>query len=229
MKSARLLLIAAGLSAAAAASADDRLFLAGGDVADGSYYGYTGLILPAFGRHDGRGFFQRYWLDRFGYEYDAAAGRIEANAWGAEAALGWGSGSEQGWGSVSLGARYTNTDLSPDDPKATARGDQVGVKLQVEGERHLTDTWHLGGTASYTSAQNGYWGRVRLMHGPAQGHAFGVEFIAAGNDEYNSTAEGLIARFQPKASKWSVLLHGGYRQQTSFEGAYGGLEFGYAF
>lgn len=229
MKSARLALVAASLFASAAATADDRMFLAGGDAADGTYYGYTGLVLPAFGRHDGRGFFQRYWLDRYGYEYDAAAGRIEANAWGAEAALGWGSGSETGWGSVSLGVRYTNTDLSPDDPQATARGDQVGVKFQVEGEHQLAESWRAGGIASYTSAQNGYWGRVRLLHGPAQGTAFGLELIAAGNDEYNSTAEGLLVRIQPQAARWSLLLRGGYRQQTSFDGAYGGLEFGYSF
>jgi hypothetical protein len=221
--------MAAGLCAASAATADDRLFLAGGEVSDGSYYAYTGLVMPAFGRQNGRGFIQRYWLDRLGYEYDTATDRIKASAYGAEAALGWGSSSEKGWGTVSLGVRYTNTDLSPDDPQATARGDQVGAKFQLEGERQVAEAWRLGGIASYTTEQNGYWARARLMRGQPVGNAFGVEFIAAGNDEYNSTAEGFVASFHPSQGKWSVALRAGYRQQSGSDGAFGGLEFGYAF
>jgi len=228
MMISRSLLALACLCAASAVVADDRLFLAGAEVSDGAYYGYTGLILPGPHRENGRGFVQRYWLDSFGYEYDGATDRIKATAYGAEAALGYGTSSERGWGTVSLGLRFTNTDLSPDDPAAKARGSQLGVKFQLEGERQIADAWRLGGAASYTSEQDSYWARVRLMHGtPAR--ALGAEFVANGNNEAHSEAAGFVVSFQPRAGAWSVGLKAGYRKQSGADGPYGGVELGYAF
>lgn len=217
------------LVASAAAHGEDRLLLAGGDYADVAYYTYTGLIVPGPGRENGRGFVQRYWLDRFGYEYDGGPGRVDASAWGAEAALGYGAPSANGWWTVSLGLRYTNTDLTPDDREAEARGNQLGGKLQLELEHALTPVWRASAIASYASQQNGYWGRLRLMHGASPARAFGVEFVANGNDEADSTAAGLVFTARPQGSRWSVNVKAGYRFQDEGDGAYGGLEFGYGF
>jgi len=149
------------LATASAAVAQDRLLLAGGEYSDAAYYTYSGLILPGPGpRENGRGFVQRYWIDWFGYQYDGAPGLVEAEAYGAEAALGYGASSESGWATFSVGARFTNTDLSPNDPTATARGKQWGAKFQVEGERDLAPSWRAGGIASYTAGQDSYWARA---------------------------------------------------------------------
>jgi hypothetical protein len=221
---------AMALAACATARADDRLFLAGAEYADAAYYTYAGLIVPGPGRENGRGFFQRYWLDRFGYEYLGGPGRVEASAWGAEAALGYGGSSAGGWWNVSLGVRYTNTDLTPDDPDAEARGGQTGGKVQLEGEHALSSTWRLGAMASYANQQNGYWGRVRLMHGATSARQFGLEVVAIGNDEADATATGLVFTMQPASSKVTVSLKAGYRfQSDDYDGAYGGVEFGYGF
>ena len=118
-----------------AAAQSERLFLAGAELADTAYYGYAGLVLPGPGGSGERGWLQRYWIDAFGYEYDAGPGRVEAEAYGLEASLGYGSSSERGWASAWVGLRYTDTDLSPDDPTATARGSQTGFKFQLDGER----------------------------------------------------------------------------------------------
>ena len=230
MKTSLMVLCAAACLACTTVRADDRLLLAGGEYADAAYYSYAGLVLPGPGRANGRGFLQRYWLDRYGYEYLGGPGRVEATAWGAEAALGYGASSADGWWTVSLGVRYTDTDLSPDDPRASARGSQVGGKLQVEAESALSPAWRLGAIASYASQQNGYWGRSRLMHGSTDSRRFGVEFVANGNDEADSTAAGLVFTTRPSASRLTVTVKAGYRfQSDDYDGAYGGLEFGYGF
>jgi hypothetical protein len=209
------------------ATASDRLLLFGGEVAEAAYYSYLGTVLPFGTRHEGRGWFQRYWVDAFGYEYDGGPGRVQADAYGLEGALGYGGSDETGWWSVSMGLRYTDTSLDPDDRSASARGSQLGAKLQVDFERRLTDDWRLGGIASYSSEQNGYWVRARLMHGSAR--AFGVEAVANGNDEADATALGVVTSFQPAGSQWTVGLKAGYRFQQDADGAYAGLEFGHAF
>lgn len=230
MKLSHLVLAAVVLAACTTTHADERLFLAGGEYADAAYYSYTGLILPGRARENGRGFLQRYWLDRYGYEYLGGPGRVEASAWGAEAALGYGASSATGWWTVSLGVRYTDTDLTPDDRRAAARGSQAGGKLQVEVEHALSSAWRVGAIVSYANQQNGYWGRARVMHGPTPARAFGVEFVAGGNDEADSTAAGFVFTARPAASKVTVSLKAGYRfQADDYDGAYGGLEFGSGF
>jgi hypothetical protein len=207
----------------------DRLLLAGGEVADAAYYSYLGTVLPLGERSDGRGWMQRYWLDAFGYEYDGAPGRVQADAYGLEAALGYGGSNQRGWWGAWLGLRYTDTDLDPDDPGASARGSQLGGKLQLEAEGKLAESWRLGGLASWSNEQNGYWARARLMHAATPVHSFGVEAVASGNDEADATAAGLVAAFQPAQSRWSMTLKAGYRFQDEDDGPYGGVELGYRF
>lgn len=216
--------------AAPAASAQERLVLFGGEIADAAYYSYFGTVLPFGRREGGRGWFQRYWVDAFGYEYDGGPGRVQADAYGLEAALGYGGSNEHGWWSTSLGLRYTDTSLDPDDPDASARGSQLGGKFQVEMESRLAEAWRIGAAASYSNEQNGYWARARLMHGANASRLFGVEAVATGNDEADATALGLVTSFSPKAgSKWTVALKAGYRFQDDADGAYGGVEVGYGF
>jgi hypothetical protein len=217
------------LLAASSAQAEEPLFLAGAEIADAAYYTYLGVVVPGPGRENGRGFFQRYWIDGFGYEYDGGPGRIEAEAWGAEASLGWGSSSASGWGSVSAGIRYTDTSLSPDDPGATARGTQTGLKLQADGEYDMSPTWRVGVIASYATRQDGYWSRLRLMHRASGERSLGAEFIANGNDETDATALGLVMVMRPAGGRWSLGLKVGYRFQQDADGVYGGFEFGRSF
>jgi hypothetical protein len=223
------LVVGAGSTVAVTASAADRLLLLGGEVADAAYYSFVGTVLPVGSREGGRGWYQRYWVDAFGYEYDGGPGRVQADAYGLEGALGYGGSNELGWWSVSLGLRYTDTSLDPDDPSANARGGQLGGKFQVDFERKLADEWRAGGIASYTSEQNGYWVRGRLMHGAAPTRAFGFEALANGNDEADATAVGLVKTFEPGPSRFSVGLKAGYRFQEDADGAYGGVEVGYSF
>jgi len=215
--------------AAAPAAAGERLLLAGGEAADDAYYSYLGMIVTGQAGENGRGFLQRYWLDRFGYQYDGGPGRIKARAHGAEAALGYGGSSAGGWANVSVGLRFTDTDLSPDDATAEARGSQLGFKLQLQGEREFAPGWRVGAIASLASRQREYWGRLRLTHGRNPAVSFGGEILAGGNDESESTAAGLVLIMKPAAARWSLGIKAGARRQNGELGAYAGMELGYSF
>ncbi|MCE3285720.1 MAG: hypothetical protein K0R70_1976 [Steroidobacteraceae bacterium] len=211
------------------ATASERLLVFGGEVADAAYYSFVGALVPFGERTDGRGWYQRYWVDAFGYEYDGGPGRVQADAYGVEAALGYGDSNELGWWSASVGLRHTDTSLDPDDRDARARGSQLGGKLQFDFERKVAGDWRVGGIASYSNEQNGYWVRGRLMHGATQARAFGFEAVANGNDEADATAAGLVTTFRPGASRFTFGLKAGYRFQDDADGAYGGVEVGYGF
>ncbi len=227
--SARRLVLLLACCIALPAAAGDRLLLAGGEYADDAYYSYLGLIVTGRAGEHGRGILQRYWLDHFGYEYDGGTGRISARAQGAEAAIGYGGSSASGWANVSIGLRFTDTKLSPDDPTAEAHGNQVGVKLQLQGEREFAPGWRVGAIGSVANQQGEYWGRLRLTHGRTPAVSIGGEVLARGNNESQSTAAGLLLILKPADSQWSVGFKAGARRQEGDKSAYGGIELGYAF
>jgi hypothetical protein len=211
------------------AAAKDRQFLSGGEAAETDYYTYLGLIVPGPGWKNGKGLFQRYWIDRFGYEYDGAPGQVEARAWGGEAALGYVSPTAGGWWSASAGLRYTDTSLSPDDPEASARGSQASAKFQLEVDQALADDWRIGAIGSYTLKQSQYWGRLRITRRISAHWSVAGEGVVNGNDETDSIASGLVLIWQPSPSSWSLGLKAGYRYQDVSDGGYAGLELGTAF
>ncbi len=212
-----------------AVRADDSYFLSGAEASRSDYYTYVGLIVPGPGRENGRGFFQRYWLDRFGYEYVGGPGEVQADVWGGEAALGYGAPTPGGWWSVSMGLRYTDTELSPDDLEATARGQQTSAKFQAELEHRFAPDWRVSTIASYTVKQNQYWGRVRVTHELAPAWSVGGEGVVNGNDETDATATGMILLWHPLSSSWTWGLKLGYRFQEYEDSPFAGLELGNAF
>ncbi|MBX3705325.1 MAG: cellulose biosynthesis protein BcsS [Pseudomonadales bacterium] len=204
--------------------AEDTLLLVGAEGSAADFYTYAGAIVPGPGRKDGRGWFQRYWGERFGYEYENGGQTVEARVWGAEVALGYGIPTGGGWRSVSLGLRHTDTELEPDDRGASARGSQFSAKLQLEGETEFRPGWRIGAIGSYTFVQQQYWGRVRVTRRLIEQLSVGFEAVANGNDESRSVAGGLLLTLQPAGASWSAGFKAGYREQDDSGGAYGGLE-----
>lgn len=212
------------------AAAGERLALAGAEASEGAYYSYLGAVLPAPGRAGGLGWLQRYWFDAYGYEYDSGTGPLtKARAYGVEAALGYGTRMPGGWASAYLGLRHADTDLSPDDPSAKARGGQTGLKLDVQGEQELAPGWRGNGIASVTSAERGWWLRGRLLHDLSPEKSLGGEVVVGGNDESRSRALGLVLLLKPESRPWSVGLKAGYRRDSDSDGIYAGFELGYGF
>ena len=213
------------LLASLPAAAGDNTWFAGAEGSESSYSGYVGVIVPnASLVADGNGWFQRYWADTFGYEYLGQPGLVEAEAYGAEVAVGWSSSSADGYGAISVGYRFVDTELTPDDLGASARGGKSAAKVQFDGERRFSETWKAQFIASYTTSFDGYWSRMRLLNTSNASAHLGLEVAAQGNDEYDAWVTGLVAVFQPADGAWSLALKGGYRFQDELDGAYGGLE-----
>lgn len=210
-------------------TAKDRQFLTGGEAAETDYYTYVGVIVPGAGWKNGKGLFQRYWIDQFGYEYNGAPGRVEASTWGGEVALGYVTPNPRGWWSASVGLRYTDTSLSPDDPNASARGTQASAKIQLEIDQALATDWRIGAIGSYTLKQNQYWGRLRITRRVSPHWSLGCEGVVNGNDETDSIASGLVLIWHPPSSSWSLGLKAGYRQQDISDGGFAGIELGNSF
>ena len=210
-------------------AANDRVFLAGVEASQRDYYSYVGVVLPGPGCRNGKGFFQRYWLDRFGYEYEAGPFDVDADAWGGEAALGYVTPTARGWWSVSAGLRYTDTDLSPDDRNASARGGQLSPKIQVETEARLDANWRAAVIASFTVEQSQYWGRLRALRKSAPRWSMGGELTLGGNDEYDSVGVAAVALWQPNDSPWNLAIKAGQRFQDGGDGVFIGTEVGRSF
>lgn len=207
------------------ASAADNTWFMGAEGSDSAYSGYVGVLVPSESLGEqGSGWFQRYWADTFGYEYLGPPGLVEAEAYGAEAAIGWSASSANGYGAVSIGYRFVDTELSPDDLTASARGGKSGAKVQFDGERRFSADWKAQVIASYTTSFDGYWSRLRMLNTSSPSVHLGLEVAAQGNDEYDAWLSGLVAVFQPSDGAWSVALKAGYRFQDDLDGAYGGLE-----
>jgi hypothetical protein len=207
----------------------DRIFLSGAEASRNDYYTYIGTVIPGPGWQNGKGFFQRYWLDRFGYEYEAGVRDIQARAWGGEAALGYVNPTSRGWWSASVGLKYSDTNLSPDDRAASARGAQISPKVQLEADTQLAPAWRLAAIASYTFDQSQYWGRMRATRRLSSRWSAGGELTVNGNDEFDSIGTGIVGVWQPDSSLWSLALKTGYRFQDGDDGVFVGMEIGRSF
>ncbi len=190
---ASLLLAAGALSNAQAA--DSRLALGGVEYAgDDAGFAFSALVLPLPGATPEGGWAHRYTLAGQTYRYDGDPGRVEAEAWSGEAALGYRGVSGRGWWSVFGGVRYTDTDLDPSDPGNDNEGGKTRPTLHLERGQWLDGDyrWLALGHASYTFEQDGYWVRGRLLHRFDSGHLTGPELLRHGDPDYGVTQAGWV-------------------------------------
>lgn len=217
-------LLAGSLMAAACAQADDRLWILTGEGYRDNYYLGGGLLIPFPGSHLGQGWVQRYWLDTFTYTYEAGPRSIDSSVWGAEAMLGYQASRPGLSGAVYAGVRYSNAHLSPDDPGAALRGQQLFPKGQVEGEAMLSQNWRANAIAAYTLVLDGYWTRLRLLRGIGGTHLLGPEVIAQGDPDYSALKLGLVLGGIALTPKVFLNIKGGYRWQSGADSPYLGAE-----
>lgn len=225
------LLLALLFTAAPVAARDILLFSGaegggGGGKSTNNYYTYLGMIAPLLDGGFGTGFMQKYRVDFGGYGYRSDSRDITADAVGVEGALGYQLAGPHGWGAAYAGARYSNSWLSPDDPKSKVRGSQVRPMVQLDGERILNEDWKLNGIASYLFISDAYWARGRVMY-RAFGKVYtGPEFTAQGDPDYRAWGGGwFITGFEPFPHS-SLGLKAGIRQVEKVNpGAYVGIEF----
>jgi hypothetical protein len=208
------------------AHAEGRLLLGGAEIRkEGAYYGYLGALLPLPGNNAlGNGWVQRYWLDSFSYNYDTTE-RINATAYGAEAALGYqrSDGRGRSWGAY-VGLRYQNTILQPFDPGSDVKGVQFWPRAQVEGETPVTGRWRANGIASVTLGIQGYFLRGRLLYALNESLLVGPEVVAQGDPNYTAQKLGAVLGGLRLTDRLFVNLHAGYHFQSGQDSPYAGVE-----
>ena len=127
-------------------------------------------------------------------------------------------------GAIYFGVRYSNTDLSPDDPNGALRGDQFWPKAQIEGEAQLSPSWRANGIIAYTLILDGYWTRARLLYGLSGNKFIGPEVVVQGDPNYNAQKLGVVFGGFEIASKVFLTLKAGYRFQSGADSPYVGAE-----
>jgi cellulose biosynthesis protein BcsS len=211
-----LLLLLPGL-----AGSEERLWLAGGEAYRDGYYGYLSALVPVPGSER---WFQRYWLDTNAYRYDSEGTRTEARVRGAEAMLGYQRETGARSGAISLGVRFSDTRLSPDDPESEQRGRKFWPKAQAEGEVALTPSWRAIGIAAYTFGLDGYWTRARVLRALDDDRFLGPELVAQGEPSYHATRAGVVLGGLQLLPKTFLTVTAGWRWQSGANSPYGGIE-----
>ncbi len=211
----------------------ENLFIAGAEGGGGtepSYAAFIATVIPFPGSRLGDGFVQRYWVDFQGYRYQGGARDVDAMAVGAEAAFGFQKSWKSGWAGSYVGARYTNTTLSPDDINSRVRGNQVRTKLQGEGDLELLPDFRVGGIACYVFGTSSYWARARFLALINNGIKTGPEAIAHGDPDYRAWQAGwVVTGFQPLPNSDLGIKAGAKITERLGIDGYVGIEMSYPF
>ncbi len=196
-RSLRTYALASGLLltfGASVAQAKESMFLTGAELGDeNSNYGFAAVVTPFDGSTLGNGWVQRYWVEGLTYQYEKTPTLdIDAAAYGGEAAVGYQQSFDSGWWAAYAGALYRHTDLSPNDPDNDIEGNAFGLKLQLEGEKELSDAVKTNAIASYTIGTESYWARGRLLFKSFDDLFVGPEAIIHGDEAYRAHQLGVV-------------------------------------
>lgn len=137
----------------------------GGRLQDDDSFGYLGFVHAANGDLGQSGLLYRAvgGLGRYTYATSSVAGgKVDADLTSADGMLGYQWFAPSARLAAFAGFEFQNRDLSPKDPANVTRGDALGLKVQGEAET-LNDMPYYGAvSASYSTANEDYNGRLRL-------------------------------------------------------------------
>jgi len=204
------------------------VLFAGADGRDQSYYGYVG-VRHHFSRYLTEDGFLLHALGIYGkYDYTTAAvvgGKVD----GEVAAFSLMGGYQKRLDGLFLrgyaGLDYEDHDLSPNNTSDSNRGGDVGVKFQAEVETDYISTYYAGLIASYGTAKERYWARLRGGYNH-DGYIFGPEALLTGNGESDEQRIGVFLTVT-KIGPVGLSVSSGYSKLDDNRGGksiYGTLE-----
>jgi Cellulose biosynthesis protein BcsS len=200
------------------------MYLAGGEYGPSSSYAFVGTVLPLPGNKIGSGYAVRLWGDYLTYNYLSLAKTVKASGWGGEASGIYQFSGAWGWGNVSLGARYRDTMLSPDDFNNRARGVHIYGTAQVDGGYNLDASWRIRGVANLTSTVNGYYLQPAIDRAVDGSLRLGVDATLQGDESYHQKSVGANLTFGI-GSRSDVGIRVGATISGAKTGPYAGLLF----
>ncbi|MFC3674921.1 cellulose biosynthesis protein BcsS [Ferrovibrio xuzhouensis] len=222
-------LLAGGCFVSAAAHAQDATVLFTGiDARDKSYYGYVGAIHHLSGNLTDDSFLLR--ADGLYGQYDyqssaVAGGKVDGDVRSFDVLGGYQKAFESFFLRGYAGLEFEDHSLSPDNVLDSNRGSDFGVKVMGQFETALTLPYYADLIASYGSAKERYWTRLRGGYN-FSGYVVGPEALATGNDESSEQRLGAFLMLT-NLGQFGLTMSGGYSDTDENRGgssAYGTLE-----
>ncbi len=197
MKSMLVAVMACFMGLSGAASADEMdgnstIVFAGGDVRESANYAYIGLIHHLSGDILADGLLVRALAGHSNYDYYTSLDQqIDAKADSYEFMLGYQKVMDTFSARGYIGFESEDHKLTPDNLLDKNRGADTGVKVQVELETDFASLDYGSLVASYGTAKERYWARIRGGH-DFSGVVVGPEAVRLGDQEYSENRVGLF-------------------------------------
>lgn len=184
---------------------------------------YAGVTVP-FSTANAGGLAVRAIISGSENKYRGAGVTVESEEIRGEAALLYQRSGPWGYFDVGAGARYTDTDLSPDDPGNPNRGGQWDPIVSMSGESSGGDPWQVAGFASYGFESEEYFARAELTRAVTPFVRLGAEAVFDGDPNYDRRRAGAVLAFG--RSDWQVRVAvGGAESKGAKDGTYGSVGF----
>lgn len=206
-----------GLANAAETGAGSTILFAGGDVREKTHYPYVGVIHHFSGDILSSGFLLRAFAYQADYEYSTSTGNVDGRADGADLMIGYQKVMDSYVARGYIGLDYENHDLSPDNLLDSNRGSDTGTKVQLELETDYASSKYASLIASYGSAKDRYWARLRAGH-DFSGYVIGPEVLFTGDDEFDERRIGAFVTVR-KILPVSLSVSAGYSDTDNNRGA----------
>lgn len=180
-----------GVANADQSGAGSTVLFAGYDVREKSHYPYAGVVHHFSGDLLSDGFLFRAFVYKADYEYTIESTNIDvdASADGADVMIGYQKVMDDYAIRGYVGLDYEDHDLSPDNAFDSNRGSDTGIKAQFEYETDYASPKYASFIASYGTAKDRYWGRLRVGR-EFSGYVIGPEALLTGDDEYDEKRIG---------------------------------------
>lgn len=211
------------LCAGPAAAQQSGVVFGGGYVGNHDRSVYAGGTLPLPGSSFGHGWSVRGIAGVGRYSYDGGpAAVIDAKYRSGEIDAIYQASGAWGYGNVGVGARYTDTKLSPADPTNRRDGGKLGAVLTADGARNA-GPWRVVGFASYGTGLRDYYTRADITRRIGTSKVrLGVEGGLQGDTDYRRRMLGVVA-YVAATDRWEIRLSGGRNAGDGRTGAYGAL------
>lgn len=181
-----------GIAKAAENDLGSSVIFAGIDWRDKSNFSYIGLT--HYGSDDivSDGVLLRAMAGHSNYDYTSTTyPRVDATANSFEFLLGYQKVMNNFLARGFVGVEREDHDLSPDNIYDRNRGVDTGGKVRVELESDFTSPNYASLFASYGTAKNRHWARLRGGR-EFSGYVIGPEVATLGDQEYNESRLGLF-------------------------------------
>jgi hypothetical protein len=182
---AALVLIAPADAADKGSPTHRGVYFSGVDVAEGSTYTYSGVIVAWNGDLARDGVLVRAYGSWVGYDRDPGDG----TGWQGDAMIGYRFTRGPVWGSIFIGVDVQDYDLDPDDPTERVRGSETGFKVAGDLSTAFGSPVYASIAGNYSTAFDSFWvrGRLGLYRSRV---TWGAEASAFGNIDYEAQRLG---------------------------------------